>query len=174
MALTQATKDFFIGRINKTIDEQINELTKQMNLDEAQEMALQQYLSDVGIEDLFDELVDNIEEVDRLKKTIKNLAEKICEKVTTEDDYLSVPYQVENMIGNITSRANRMFLHAFKEALYPEQIARVKELDAMKDDVEGAVLLSTTETNVRFALTSLLERYGGDLRAIERMLPPLA
>ena len=38
------------------------------------------------------------------------------------------------------------------------------------DDVEGTVLLSTTEPNLRMALTNLLERYGGDISGIENML----
>jgi hypothetical protein len=172
MALSQSVKRFFIDRINKVIDEKIGDQMNSVDITKVDEKSFSLLLSDTGIEKEFAEYEKISKEIDILNKKEKELHEKmgnvLMKTIGTQPVYY---HKGEDFIDDLKNIARTKLNSKAMDELYPEKGLEIERLNALKPDVEGAVLLSTTEPNLRYALTRLLQKYGGDLSAIENMLP---
>ena len=57
--------------------------------------------------------------------------------------------------------------------MYPKEVKKLALIDTIKEDVRGAVLLSTTEPKLVRALTKLLENYGGEIVELIKLIPTI-
>jgi thiamine pyrophosphate-dependent acetolactate synthase large subunit-like protein len=169
--LTNQTKTFFINRIKNTIQEKIDaQEALVVNKKELEEMALSKYTNDIGIVELYAnycKLNTAIETLEQDRKDLKDEIEKAF-KAASENSYL---WNHKSVPDDIRIKAiDRNYSFAL-DRMYPEVAAEIERLKKLMDNVEGAVLLASTDSALRITLTNLLERYGGDISDIEEMLP---
>lgn len=172
MSLSNSAKQFFINRITQVLDEKIkNEMTG-IDRKKVDEHGLSRLISDAGMEDKFAEFKDTIEKIESIEKITEELREEIAKAIDSIFRFSYPSYHSNrSFIDDLKEFAKNHYYDKAMNELYPEQTAEINRLQDMKKDVEGAVLLSTTTPNLRYALTRLLQKYGGDLSSIEQMLP---
>ena len=164
MALTKEVRDFFTQRINRTIQTKIDKLNEPINQKALQAEALEQCEKVYKVSGI-------TARAETLQKELKALQEQI-EKV--EKQIRSVETKT-NWYGYSTDKmqsiANMEFLPAIKKGKYPEIVKETARLERLKEDVQSAVLLTTTEGKLVANLTALLNNYGGEIDDILEVLP---
>jgi hypothetical protein len=172
MALSNSVKQFFINRIHKVLEDKIKEVRSKIDQNQVKDQAYYFLVQKTGNENLFseyDQVIANLKDLEKREETLRHQISK-----TIKANIGSSPsnyYRNDTYADEIRDFAVRLFGKDAATGLYPEYQAEIERLEALMPDVEGAVLLSTTEPNLRYALTQLLQRYGGDLSSIENMIP---
>lgn len=174
MGLSNSVKKFFVDKIQKTISEKINEQNNKIDKLLIHETSLDMLcdkLSESG-KDKLSRLRTVVAEAEKLNERFREIKKGLDADI--EEAGFGLPsYYVSDSIRyleQIEGTAIQVFGDSATEIVYPEESKEIKRLQELMDDVEGTVLLSTTEPNLRMALTNLLERYGGDISGIENML----
>ena len=86
------------------------------------------------------------------------------------DVYVS-DYGNTGYFSGAESEALKLYKQEVMEDLYPGMQAKIKEVENIKMNVEGAVLLATTEPKLVETLTTLLTKYGGDISELLEFIP---
>lgn len=175
-SLNQQVKNFFINKIKDVIQAKIAEQEALiLDQDALKGAAVDKLLADTGTADMYDRYLAIDEEMKNLEAEQRTLGKQMDEIFTRALSNCAPYYYYANSsyIANIRNAAYSLHLESIREAQYPEITAEIDRLNSLMDNAEGAVLLASTDKNLRITLTNLLEKYGGDISDIEDMLPAL-
>ncbi len=168
MALTNKVKEFFTNKINQHIDGQIEEIKKTINESIIEDSTLAFVEREYGANPR-----NLMDEVTRLKKEERRIDSELSRAkgdLERAADNLGVFCdrwgEYRDFIPNIVKKYGMDII----KQLYPEQYEKIDKMEKTKNDVEGAVLLATTEQKLVDALTRLLESYGADLGDLKNII----
>lgn len=163
MALTNQVRNFFKARIQKALDEKKAvveaRLASKVDIDGE---AVKRFVAKNACEDVL-VAIQKRKELKLEKDRLQNELDINCKALRGRFDALGMEYRYDD---EFESRLKWQALLKYKNEIlaeHPEEVAELKRLDAMRDDIEGAILLATTEQKLLASLTKLLERYGADL-----------
>jgi len=170
MGLTKEVREFFTGRIYKVLDAKVSELMKPVDAKKVEKTAVDMFCSKYSFDkNLMDRAQKNKQLKEQLEKDEQKLAYDMREALNASGANWGNYYCVN--FSNVEARAIEMFKREVQDALYPNVMAQVEKVEAIKDDVTGCVLLATTEPKLVVSLTKLLENYGGDIKELLALIP---
>jgi hypothetical protein len=161
MSLSKEVRTFFTSKIFVAIDAKIATLKEQTDSAEINRMAIKRYCDKNGLSDIpaMHAEIEKLEEKVKAKKDVMNT--KIKNALSPKYSYYAC-YN-DNQYRELTGKAISEFSKTIKEEKYPDQIAEIKRLQEMRDDVNGKVLLATTEPKLVATMKTLVEKYGNYL-----------
>jgi len=172
MGVNRETREFFTGRINEQLDEQLAEVNKYVDKDLVKNKAIELFCEKAGDKELmksWSTFNKKEKELEAEKEILQSRTNDATEKITGER---SGSYSRPTS-DTVVSQANRNFSESAMSILYPEIIPEIEKIDAVRKDIQGAVLLATTEPKLVKALTTVLTNYGGDISSILNVLPKM-
>jgi hypothetical protein len=170
MSLNREVRDFFTSRINRVLDEKIKEVKKPVDVKLVEKKAIDLFtnkFSPVILAGRYEELEEKQKKIYEAKK---QLSEDIRFALLKSGDEFPT-YRTDFSMSEVTYRAKRLFEKQLMEEMYPGVQEEVAKIEAIKDDVQGTVLISTTEPKLVAALTQLLKNYGGDISELLNLIP---
>ena len=170
MGLTKEVREFFTARIYKVLDAKVSELMKPVDEEKVEQTAIAVFCKEYARDkNLINRAQKNKQLKEELEKDEQKLAYDMREALNASGANWGNYYCVS--FSNIRERAVSMFKREVQDALYPNVMAQVEKVEAIKDDVTGCVLLATTEPKLVVSLTKLLENYGGDIKELLALIP---
>jgi len=118
-----------------------------------------------------------IEAIQEKGKTVKETFATALD-VLIENELIGSYDNVRNAYSNCglieTEQAVRIVNKAFSKEvtkeLYPEAVAEAQKIDELKDNVRGAVLLSTSQQTLVEKLSRVLAKFGGDIGILKTLI----
>ena len=169
MGLTNEVRNFFIKRINTVLDEKIKKATEGIDAEKVKQGCLVKLSKFIGDE----QLLPRFEKLEYLKEKINKEEQVLSEDLKDAFKKAGIPkhHSYSLSFSNFEFQASEQFLHETLDELYPKERAEIKKLEEIKKDVEGAVLLSTTEPKLVETLNKLLNTYGGEINELLNLIP---
>lgn len=170
MGLTKEVKDFFKNCITKLIQSKIDEVFSHVDKDEVEKACLNKLLMDVDAKSPYDEYMVLSKSIDELGSMREVAKDKLEKALKSKYPAFYFPHYASEISG-ITALAEKNFYTACFKELYPETAKTVAKYTAIMEDVEGVVLLATTERSLVDRLTDVLKKYGGDISELLDYIP---
>jgi hypothetical protein len=172
MGLTKEVRDFFTNRIMRLLNIKLEEVKEQINRDNVRAAALSKLCDEAGISRTvlarWDKIQEEQEALEKEENDVKNL---IFSKIQAAFPNNHISTYRSDVMDEVESFAAREFEDKILEQLYPEQVAQIKKIEHIKEDVEGVVILSTCETKLVQRLTTVLQKYGGEISELLEYIP---
>lgn len=171
MGLTKEVRDFFTNRITVLLDKKIEQATQKVNKKKVREVSLQRFCDDYGLDP---EKIARYAAVKEQKAELDREETKICNEVY---DAVQRATNCRNNCywGNVMDKLDETVLNKYRDAviadLYPDVPPQLEKIQKIKDDVQGVVMLATTETKLVNRLTAVLQKYGGDIQELLDYIP---
>lgn len=169
MGLTNDVKVFFTRKINGALDVKISKAMAGVDTSKVEQKARQMFVDRFGGGDL-------LEQYAKLEQAQKEISAKI-EKLRSEmrqtviDSGGSCSYYNSDVHISLDGAQKQTFKNEALAELYPDVVPVVAQLEALKGNVEGAILLASTERKLVNSLVSVLSKFGGDVSDIIALLP---
>lgn len=179
MGMTVKVQEYFKNEIMKVLNKKVEAISGTIDHVAIKNACLDRAQEELNFPDgLFDEVNTVIDEKNRLIKAEEEIAEKVRGIVERYDEQNALYWRyrnpsVDNAKEALECLSTKKFLDIVKREMYPAEYAKLEEIDAMKRQVEAAVMLSTTEKKLVRNLTALLEKFGGSIKEVEALLPEL-
>jgi hypothetical protein len=167
MSLTKEVRDFFTNRINVVLDAKIEKLLEQVDDDKVEENSISRFCEKWNAGILSARWQKYTQQTDMLEKEKDKLKKETEELLKTAKH--SCGYYA--CYGDLKNAALRDHKDEVMDALYPDINPQIKKIKAMRDNVQGAVLLSTTEAKLVTTLNTLLHEYGGEIDELLALIP---
>ena len=170
MGLNKEVRDFFTSRINRVLDARLKVVMQDVDTDEVESAAYNMFVSKYG----GDGLLERSQKVDELRKQADTEEKAIQNEleIVFENAGESKPYWRSDYMSTVKRTASQEFKNDAMGKLYPTVVPELEKIAKLKDDVQGAVLLATTEPKLLKLLTMVLKNYGGDIDDLLEVLPP--
>jgi len=170
MGLTKDVKDFFAGKINAVLDARLENVSKGIDNKAVDEHCLKIFLKSNRVETEYNELIQVKKEISNLKQKEVELTEVLggAIKATKGDLYHFYGSEVLITVKNLAKLLHKNDVLA---VTYPDVYNEIVKIKAIQDDVQGVILLATTESKLVERLTKVLNKYGGDIGELLEMLP---
>jgi len=171
MGLNKETRDFFTNRINKVLDAKLEKLTENVSKDKIEQNSLDMLCKKFGAEDLVNSwrtLEASEKTLHERKSRLENETAILIEKATGKDNN---SYYRRDNFSSMRSVAKELFEKEAMLNLYPKIVPEIEKIENIKEDVQGTVLLATTEPKLVETLTKVLNKYGGDISELLSFIP---
>jgi len=173
MGLNKEVRDFFKGRINRVLNERLERITEPINDEDLQASALSMFCSKHGIEGIparWEKFEAKEKKLEAEKRELQNeIATAFGEAKVDINTYSYSRTHYD--FSTLKSKALCLFKDDAMLELYPEIVPQIEKIALIKEDVQGAVLLATTENKLVDMLTRLLNNYGGEIKELLAMIP---
>lgn len=172
MGLNSEVRNFFTNRINTVLYKKLEEVRKQVDKEAVANECVARYTAK------YDRIGSSLPERIRLIQTMRDDLEEREKELSK--DFLAMCRKENphfNYYSTITpealkSKAMDTFRAEVVDEWYPEIAKEETKINRIKEDVQGAVLLATTETKLVKSLTKVLENCGGDISELLALIPP--
>lgn len=170
MGLTKEVRDFFTLRIIGILDAKIAEATKGVDFKKVRQLAVSRFCDkwELAEENLirYEELIKEIKTLEDEKEELSSLFQKTLRKAGKPVSYYS-----NTTADDIEKTAEEQERKDIIKELYPSVPAEIEKLEKIKNDIQGVVMLATTETKLVNRLSAVLEKYGGDVKELLDYIP---
>ena len=163
MGLTNQVRDFFTNRINGALDAQKSEVMTAIAQKADIRKLTMQYADGLFPEAKLSETIDafatataEYERASRAKDAAKEAAREALRRVGCDASYCPDPLDA---VRSVTAKYQMKAIAKH----FPKEKAQLDKINKARGDIEGAIILATTEQKLVCAMTAVLERYGGDL-----------
>lgn len=170
MGLTKEVRDFFTNRIMVLLDAKIQQITRNVNEKKIQDISMERFCEDWGLDP---QAVSRHNSIQKQRETLEQEANEILDDIANALNKASGGrnYSRWSAIDNLKSFVAQKYRNVVVEDLYPDVPPQLEKIQKIKDDVQGVVMLSTTETKLVARLTSVLQKYGGDIAELLEYIP---
>ena len=170
MGLTREVRDFFTNRITALLDAKIHQITRNVNEKKVQDIAMERFCEDWGLDP---QAVSRYNSIHKQRETLEEEANEILDDIanTLCKATGNHHYSRWSAIDNLKSVVAEKYRSVVVEDLYPDVPPQLEKIQKIKDDVQSVVMLATTETKMVNRLTSVLQKYGGDIPEILEYIP---
>jgi hypothetical protein len=170
MGLNREVRDFFTSRINRVLDEKIKEVRKPVDTKLVEKKAIELFTKKYSPVILAGRWEELDEKEKKIREEKKQLSEDIRHALIKSGESLS-SYRTDYLMSDVSYRAKCLFEKDIMAEMYPGVLEEVARIEAIKEDVQGTVLISTTEPKLVEALNKLLMNYGGDISELLKLIP---
>jgi len=171
MGLTVRVQNFFINKIFVALNSQLEKITENVNQDKVKALSLEILCKKHGAENL----VSSWQALEAEEKVLKNKKDRLEEETASIIEKASGKennsYYRRDSFSSLQGVAKELFEAKAMLELYPKIVPQIKEIEDCKQDVEGAVLLATTEPKLLATLNQVLNNYGGDISKLMKKIP---
>lgn len=172
MGLSREVRDFFTGRINRLLDKKLEDIHSKIDRKAIRSQAVTRLLVDISVPvtilDRFSEIKAEKERLESEEQEIKELISSSVAKVYPKG---GVYRYASNFLAEVDSFASREYEDKILKEVYPELATEIDKINHIKEDVASVVLLSTSETKLVQRLTTVLQKYGGDISELRDYIP---
>lgn len=170
MGLSKEVRDFFTNKIQNVIDGKIKDAKKNIDEEAVLDESVRRMEKHYGLAGMKEKWMELEEEEAVLKKAQDETRFAIREALqkNPKNRWLS-NWNCDS--DRILQVAREEFYADVMKETYPETMKEIAKLEAMTNEVYGAVLLATTERKLLENLRTLLTNYGGDIDDIWAVLP---
>lgn len=169
MGLNREVRDFFTNRISKVLDNKLAEINKGVDEKKVKQEAIARFCKKWEIENLQTRWQKNEQQIKTAEDEKKKLQDEVGQAMRKSGE--SYGSYTTFDFSYIERTAEREFEADVMAELYPNVVPQIKKIELMKEDVQSAVLLATTEPVLVKTLTSLLTNYGGEIKELLALIP---
>lgn len=169
MGLNAEVRNFFTGRINKVLSKKRDEVLRAIDKKKVKDEVLARFGSQYEARELihyWQKFVEDKKALDARQSDLEHATRSLLGKINPGYYGYSTP-SFETLAG----KASELFKDEVEAELYPDVKSQLEKLDKIQEDVQGVVLLATTEPKLVSALTKVLENYGGEIKELLELLP---
>lgn len=169
MGLTKEVREFFTNKINAVLNTRREVIEERIDENLVKQEATKRFLEKFGgVTELarWRKNVQQSAELSKERSKLKNILEKILDEAGCYRPYIN-----DDKENPFESKAKDLFEKKVKADLYPAEMEQIRHLDKIANDVQGAVLLATTEPKLVLTLNKLLNNYGGEITELLDILP---
>ncbi len=169
MGLTNQVRDFFTNRIKEALKEKQDAVETKIrtgvNIRKEAVAVLDKEYPQFDVLNKLQEYSELKKQEDALDKKMEIANVELRDILQALGGYCYSSSRAES----ITEIAEKKYKDAIIKERFPEEWAQIQTIKNAERDVEGAILLATTEQKLIATLTKVLERYGaslGDLKDV--------
>lgn len=171
MGLIKETRDFFTNRIFKVLDEKKEKIYKGIDEEKVKKLCVSKLEKECGLEGIFERYKKLEEEKSDLDKKERKLSNEILNGLTGIGKTGLGYYSFNRLFDAFKEIATDTFEKDVLDGLYPKEQCELRDIQKLKEDVRGVVLLATTEPKLVASLNKVLKNYGGDIDELLELLP---
>jgi uncharacterized damage-inducible protein DinB len=171
MGLTKAVRDFFTQRIYRLLDAKMAVIYNAIDEEKVKKEATKRFCKKWGLKQEVLARWQQIQDEQKALEEEKNDIEHSIEKVLLHSKNHERSYWSKSKPEDVEKVADKDFRNEVLADLYPEAVPELEKLQKIKDEVEGTVLLATTESKLVSRLTSVLTKYGGSIEELLEYIP---
>lgn len=171
MGLTKAVRDFFTQRIYRLLDTKMAAIYNAIDEQKVKDEATRRFCKKWGIKL---ETLARWQEIQEQQESLnieESDIEHEIEKVLAHSRNHKSNYWSKSNPEELRNVADKDFRNEVLADLYPAAVPELEKLQKIKDEVEGTVLLATTESKLVSRLTSVLTKYGGSIEELLEYIP---
>jgi len=169
MGLTKEVRDFFTNRITTLLDTKIKQITRNVSEKKVLAVAMERFCEDCGLDP---QAVSRYNAIKKQREELEQEGNRIAQQVADAlQKSNKVNYSYWNAIDALEKEVQRKYRDAVIADLYPDVPPQLEKIQKIKDDVQGVVMLATTETKLVSRLTAVLTKYGGDISELLEYIP---
>lgn len=171
MGLAKEVRDFFKNKIEKVLEQKRLKIISGIDMKGLEAHAINLFSVDIGepnILTIWEKLVKNQKEIEEKQERLVQVLNDYNIKINN-----SRYSRIYN--SDFAETVKRFALNRYRDELlketYPSETLELEKLDKVKEDVEGVILLATTEQKLVATLTKVLEKYGGEIKELLDFIP---
>ena len=157
-----SVQQFFRNLIFKTLDAKIEAIRSVVDNEMIKSYAVYRLCQKGGVPNLpaeWKQLEADILRLELRKRELQKIGRDVLESVIPN---FRQSYYSTVDLSDLTTRAEGLYGKELLEECYPGVAERIAKVEQTKENVEGAILLETSEQKLREQLVSLLKYYGAD------------
>ena len=169
MGVTRDVKDWFINRINKVLDEKLESIMEKVDNTAIDTEIIKRFGEKCNDKTLYARWL--ISEAQESKwRSDRNDLEKETRAVMDNIDG-EVHHYYGYSASGVKDVAKSIFKKEVLKDIYPNVVPQIEQIEKIKEDVTGVVLLASSEPKLVDTLTKVLQKYGGEITELLDLIP---